>query len=240
MGVHSLLRTSLIIVLSVNQLPLVAAASFVPPAPLLPAAPLAPATCNPDGYLKECPANTWKDRYQCLIKKNTFNDLVGCVKINRAKMDAKLCQDTQDTIPDKGDATYWALHTQGAKLCTSARQIILAGSDYEDCIGCLLKGAIQACPDNDPDFWNCLCENNIVPKQLLCIEKCFLPGSVVGLTCPQWTSGKKPANAVPALPPRPRRGPRPRPQAGVVPRAALEEGEFVLAVSCCPCPGTYR
>ncbi|KAF6798810.1 hypothetical protein CMUS01_15694 [Colletotrichum musicola] len=177
MGAQSLRQIFLVLILSLIHLRLVSAA------------------CQPARDRTTCPATTWKAEYGCLMWQNTITGLINCVRTN-VKNDDKLCQDIHDDIPDQGTELYWAAVKPAEARCSTARQVLLAGSDYPDCKACSLRGLIQACPDNDPNFWNCLCEYNITPDQFNCLSRCFgKPAPLVKeiqLECPHWRGrGKK-------------------------------------------------
>lgn len=75
------------------------------------------------------------------MKQDTLSHLIGCAKTRR-RGDAKLCQDFRDDIPDSGTEDYWKvlLKNKADGACRSARQVLLAGSDYYDCKVCGMKG----------------------------------------------------------------------------------------------------
>ncbi|KAF6803470.1 hypothetical protein CSOJ01_10887 [Colletotrichum sojae] len=64
--------------------------------------------------------------------QNTITGLFNCVRTN-VKNDDKLCQDIHDDIPDRGTELYWAAVKLAEARCSTARRMLLAGSDYPDC-----------------------------------------------------------------------------------------------------------
>ncbi|KAK1956060.1 hypothetical protein LY78DRAFT_404353 [Colletotrichum sublineola] len=143
--------------------------------------------CKPFRDQNTCKAETWQEEYLCLTLQNTSSELVDSVRTDFNGTDSKLCQDTHDKMPSRYDSEYLGEFPPSWAQCTSARQVLLAGSDYDDCNMCAMRGLIQACPEDDPNFWNCLCEWNTQPEHINCLSWCFASGSLEGLVCPQWT-----------------------------------------------------
>lgn len=142
--------------------------------------------CMPDRDSTTCPAQSWNEEYFCLMKQNSLSHLIDCVRTVPDGSDSKLCQDLNDDIPDSGDSGYWSIKPPHGAQCKSARQVLLAGSDYPDCKRCSMRGLIEACPQDDPNFLTCLCEYKLQEVHLKCLSWCFGDGSMGDVRCPHW------------------------------------------------------
>ncbi|KAH8683734.1 hypothetical protein BGZ61DRAFT_480761 [Ilyonectria robusta] len=157
--------------------------------------------CMPFRDPVACPAKTWAQEYDCLMRQNSLPYLMNCVSTFPGGSDSKLCQDTTDDVPNNGDSRYWSVRPPNGAQCNSARQVLLAGSDYPQCQRCAMRGLIEACPQDDPNFLNCLCEYSVQRIHLECLSFCFGDGSMGDFYCPHWTNRRDEASSHGAVEP---------------------------------------
>lgn len=133
-----------------------------------------------------CPARTQNEEFYCLMRQNSMKSLMDCVTIDyTSRRDYQLCRDVDDGIPNNGaDNYYQPLPGQDVRnlVCSTPRQVLIAGSGFPLCRQCSLQGLLKACPENDPDFHNCLCAHDVQAASFLCLSQCFMP-STQDITC---------------------------------------------------------
>lgn len=131
--------------------------------------------------LRDCPAQLWSEEYSCLERQNSMTHFMSCVISRSETHGQRLCRAEYETSdPDDDDYDAWqytsASSSDGRQICMTPRNVLLHASDNR-CRHCELTGALQACPENDPDFINCLCEQRATPKNFCCFAECFMPSS---------------------------------------------------------------
>ncbi|KAK8016652.1 hypothetical protein PG993_014841 [Apiospora rasikravindrae] len=95
--------------------------------------------------------------------------LMDCV-VSFNNKDINVCRGT-DSI-DKNFDEWQNRDNAFKETCLSPREVLLYKSN-SICRSCSLTGALQACPKDDPQFINCLCEQGAQSQHFRCFSECF-------------------------------------------------------------------
>ncbi|KAH7382543.1 hypothetical protein DE146DRAFT_231491 [Phaeosphaeria sp. MPI-PUGE-AT-0046c] len=123
--------------------------------------------CSMQRDLETCKAKTWSEEYRCLMKQNSLRTVMDCVEITANKNGNKewtLCRPSDDGNPNTYDDEEFEFQSTAVKgqWCTEPRLILIKGPmTYTNGKYLSIRGALKACPKNDPDFHHCLCMQNV-------------------------------------------------------------------------------
>lgn len=127
--------------------------------------------------LIDCPADTYVEELFCMMRQNSLFSLAGCITIDEYKKDHQYCR-YDDGIEGNGNDRYYKHLPPGVRkgkndLCMAPRDVLIEGSLHKDCRECSMAGILDLCPEDDPDFLDCLCEHLIFDEHLECLSNCF-------------------------------------------------------------------
>ncbi|KAJ4375922.1 hypothetical protein N0V83_001200 [Neocucurbitaria cava] len=136
--------------------------------------------------VEACPANTWAQEYNCLMAQNDLKTIMDCVQINqKSDFEYPICRAPDDGVDDDLEQYYYQSSNKKGLWCTTPRNILIFGPATKQNYWKLgIQGAIQACPENDPDFHNCLCMQNVKQQSLVVLAQYFRQVRNQDLSCP--------------------------------------------------------
>ncbi|KAL2072094.1 hypothetical protein VTL71DRAFT_11437 [Oculimacula yallundae] len=166
-----------------------------------------PGSSTCDIVLKECEVDVWQDQYRCIMLLNSLQTLMNCVNLQTSAGETTgetgWCRE-KDNINDPGeDDVYYKKKIDGVQmLCIKPRVILLEGPQYREggWWPASMRGVLEACPENDPDFLNCLCDNGVEPKHINQFAKNFKTDSKQSFNCQQYTKRATLPEEILALP----------------------------------------
>lgn len=142
-----------------------------------------------------CKATTWTEEYRCLMAQNSLRTIMDCVEITANKNGIKewtICRPADDGNPNTYDDEEFEFQSADIKgqVCTEPRLILIRGpTTYPSGQLLSIRGALKACPKNDPDFHNCLCMQNVQLAAMTELAKYF-KAAKEDLSCARRLSGR--------------------------------------------------
>lgn len=136
-------------------------------------------SCYMQRDVDTCKAKTWPEEYRCLMQQNSLRTVMDCVEITANKNGVKewtLCRPDDDGNPNTYDDEEFEFQSTTVKgqWCTEPRLILIKGPlTYTSGQYLSIRGALKACPKNDPDFHNCLCMQNVQLSAMTELAKYF-------------------------------------------------------------------
>lgn len=136
--------------------------------------------CGIKRDVDRCKSDTWTEEYRCLMQQNSLRTVMDCVEITRQQSGTtkewKLCRPDDDGIANNDadeEFEYQSTDVKG-QWCTEPRLILIKGPlTYTSGKLLSIRGALKACPKNDPDFHNCLCMQNVTLPAMTELSKYF-------------------------------------------------------------------
>jgi hypothetical protein len=140
-----------------------------------------------------CNGPYWDDEYYCLMKQNDLKTIMDCVevknRVSNLNAEQEICRSWDNGRPDNLEQFYEEdYYTKGEKdklLCLKPRTVLIRGPlTTPDGWKLGVSGALRSCPEDDPNFHNCLCEHNIKQTFLNQLANFFKTGKTNTLVCP--------------------------------------------------------
>jgi hypothetical protein len=122
------------------------------------------------------------------MKENSLKTLMDCVTIKRNNADTAWCRKAND-LEEPGEDIFEKETEDGVLwYCIKPREVIISGPPigfngvyYRASLG----GVFNACPNRDPNFFNCLCEMNVDLASLNIYAQNFKDDEGPDAPCPQ-------------------------------------------------------
>jgi hypothetical protein len=128
-----------------------------------------------------CKADTWAEEYVCIMKSNSLRTVMDCVEIEERPgpdFEKFMCRPIDDGIANDAEQYYYRNSKKSDEWCTKPRTILMRGPlAYKSGKKLSINGALEACPENDPDFHNCLCMQNVQIAAMNALQEGQEPGS---------------------------------------------------------------
>ncbi|KAF2824545.1 hypothetical protein CC86DRAFT_371843 [Ophiobolus disseminans] len=136
-----------------------------------------------------CKAKTWNEEYGCLMKSNSLRTIMDCVEIKEqpgADLEYSICRPLDNGIDDDLEQYYYTSASKKGQWCTKPRTILIKGPlTYKNGWKLSIMGALEACPEADPDFHNCLCMQNVKIEAMNALAQYFKKVTSQDLECPK-------------------------------------------------------
>jgi hypothetical protein len=146
--------------------------------------------CSINRENDSCKSKTLQEEYKCLMKQNSLLTIMDCVEgsIQDNGREKMLCHSFDDNNPNTEDDEIFTFQysPKSKQWCTTPRNILIQGPKTHP-KGKLLsmRGALEACPETDPDFRMCLCMHNIKEDAMKQMANLFMPASAQDWACPK-------------------------------------------------------
>lgn len=136
-----------------------------------------------------CKAGNWPEEFKCIMKSNSLRTVMDCVEIVERPgddLEKFMCRPLDDGIANDAEQYYYRNKKKTGEWCTKPRTILMKGPlAYKDGKKLSINGALEACPENDPDFHNCLCMQNVKIEAMKALAQYFKKVKDQDLDCPK-------------------------------------------------------
>jgi hypothetical protein len=137
-----------------------------------------------------CNAVVWQDQYRCIMENNSLQTLMDCVNIKKTSGETAWCRDADKWNDPGEDRLFTKDNIDGVPvLCIKPRVVLLEGPQYRKggWWDASLNGILNVCPDNDPDFFNCLCDFGVNERHIKQFARNFKKDLDQDFNCKQYT-----------------------------------------------------